>query len=386
MKKKEGLFFIFFLISGLFMMFLILYFYLEGTIFYPDSINKKIILIGAIIAFTINLLLFSFERYKDYDKIKKFLKKINFLENFLIAILIISLSVIGGIIVYNYYFAPKTEWSIGIYQSESYEPINFSADHFKNPVLTKIQVSDIKANFVADPFLIYENNTFYMFFEAYNTITAQGDIGLAESNDGINWSYEQIVLDEPFHLSYPCVFIYNNEYYMIPETSAINAIRLYKANIFPYNWSFIKTIANGKKFRDNTIFYFNSTWWLFTQTDNNDVLRLYYSESLFGLWIEHPLSPIISGDANITRPAGNVIIFNNRIIRFAQDDYPYYGNQVWAFEVTNLSKQDYNEKNFDDKPFLEGYEKWNLKGIHHISICWIGKNRWIAAVDGRGFP
>lgn len=241
MNKKEGLFFIFLIISGLIMFFLI---------FYPESYHKKIIILGAIIAFTINLLLFSLEKYRDYDKIKKFLIRINFLEAFLITILIILLSAIGGIIVYDNYFAPKAEWSIGIYHSESYEPINFSGEHIYNPVLTRGDISDTKAGFIADPFLIYENNTFYMFFEVFNTITAQGDIGLAESNDSINWSYKKIVLDETFHLSYPCVFKNNNEFYMIPETNAVKAIRLYKADNFPYNWSFVKTIASGRNFAD----------------------------------------------------------------------------------------------------------------------------------------
>lgn len=370
------------------MFFLIFYFYLDERIFYPESYDKKIIIIGAI-AFTINLLLFSFERCRVYDKIKIYSIRINLLEALLIAILIISISAIGGIIVYNHYIAakePRGEWSIGIYHSESYEPMNFSGEHLNNPVLTRVHISDIKAKFVADPFLINENNIFYMFFEVVNTITAQGDIGLAESNDGINWSYKQIVLDESFHLSYPCVFKYNNEYYMIPETSAVKAIRLYKANNFPYNWSFVKTIASGRNFVDNTIFYFNSTWWLFTETGNNDVLRLYYSDSLLGLWIEHPRSPIITGDANIARPGGNVIMFDNRIFRFAQDDYPYYGNQVWAFEITNLTKQEYNEKRINSNPFLKGYDNWNIRGMHHISICRLTNNNWIAAVDGYGLP
>jgi len=377
MNKKEMLFFTFIVISGIFIVFLICY---------PESAHKKILLIGVIIAFILNLLIFSLERYKNYEKIKKFLVLINAFEISLISFLIITLSSVGGIIIYDNYFAPKVEWSIGIYYLESFEPANFSSNLFKNPVLTKDQITDIKADFIADPFLIYENNTFYMFFESFNAVTEQGDIGLAQSSDSITWSYKQIVLDEPFHLSYPCVFKYNNEYYMIPETSAINAIRLYKANNFPYSWSFVETIASGKNFMDNTIFYFNSTWWLFTETGHNDVLRLYYADSLFSMWTEHPLSPIIAGDANITRPAGNVIQFDNRIVRLAQDDYPYYGNQIFAFEITNLTKQNYNEKSFDGKPFLKGYDKWNAQGIHQISLCMIGNNRWIAAIDGRGSP
>jgi hypothetical protein len=377
MNKKKCLFLVFLIISGLFLVFLI---------FYPKSYHKEIIFLGTIISFIINLLLFSLERYRETIKTKKFSMKINFFEALLITSLILSLSAISGVIIYDNYLAPKPEWSIGIYHSESYEPINFSGKNFNNPVLTRADISDIKAEFVADPFLIHENNTFYLFFEVFNSITAQGDIGLAESNNGIDWSYKKIVLDESFHLSYPCVFEYKNEYYMIPETHAVRAIRLYKADNFPYNWSLIKTIVSGRNFADSTIFYFNSTWWLFTETDNNDVLRLYYCDSLLGLWMEHPTSPIISGDSNITRPAGNVLIFNNRIFRFAQDDYPNYGNQIWEFEITALTKQDYKEKRIDNKPFLKGYDYWNERGIHHISICRIANNSWIAAIDGHGFP
>jgi hypothetical protein len=254
-----------------------------------------------------------------------------------------------------------------------------------NPVLTKSDISDTRAEFIADPFLIYENNTFYMFFEIFSSITSEGDIGLAESNDGINWTYKQIILDEPFHLSYPCVFKYNNQYYMIPETAATHSVRLYKAHDFPYNWSFEKILINGKDFVDSTIFYYNNTWWLFTEGRNDYSLYLYFSDSPLDNWTEHPYSPIISKNANISRPGGNVIVENDRIFRYAQDDYPSYGGQVWAFEITTLTKKDYNEKRIGDKPILIGYDTWNKLGMHQISICKMD-NKWIAAVDGKGSP
>jgi hypothetical protein len=34
----------------------------------------------------------------------------------------------------------------------------------------------------------------------------EGEIGLATSEDGLKWDYKQVVLNEPFHLSYPYVF------------------------------------------------------------------------------------------------------------------------------------------------------------------------------------
>ena len=67
-------------------------------------------------------------------------------------------------------------------------------------------VSDVPARFVADPFMLQDEGTWYMFFEVMNTRTNRGGIGLATSNDGLKWTYKRIALDEPFHLSYPHVF------------------------------------------------------------------------------------------------------------------------------------------------------------------------------------
>jgi hypothetical protein len=145
----------------------------------------------------------------------------------------------------------------------------------------------------------------------------------------------------------------------------------------------VKTLLEGKDFVDNTIFYYNNTRWLFTGTRNNTVLRLYYSDKLTGPWIEHPKSPIITGDANISRPGGNVVAFDtNRIVRYTQDDDPYYGNQVWAFEITALTKTSYEEHRVGRTPILKGVDNWNTRGMHHISPCLVSGNGWIASVDG----
>jgi hypothetical protein len=190
---------------------------------------------------------------------------------------------------------------------------------------------------------------------------------------------------------------------MIPESGEEKDIRLYKSNNFPYNWSFEKELVKGDAFVDNSIFNYNNTWWLFTQTPaqkssiadsllrlitrnnsqkNSNVLRLYYSNDLKGPWIEHPKSPVVKGDANITRLGGRVIIFDNRIIRYAQDCDPYYGNQVWALEIEKLSKEEFKEIKVGNKPILKGYDNWNTMGMHQLSPYQVNNTFWIAAVDG----
>lgn len=55
----------------------------------------------------------------------------------------------------------------------------------------------------------HQGYTLYLFFETKNSITMQGDIGVARSVDqGATWEYLGIALDEEWHLSYPYVFSY----------------------------------------------------------------------------------------------------------------------------------------------------------------------------------
>lgn len=279
----------------------------------------------------------------------------------------------------------KEEWSIGIYTGDT--PFSFTPHNaIKNPVLTAKDVTDVEAESVSDPFMVKELSTWYMFFEILNMQTDHGDIGVATSRDGIKWEYGGVVLDEIFHLSYPYVFKWQNEYYMIPESYQSGSIRLYKSTDFPRKWEFVRTLLNGN-YVDSSIFQYDGKWWIFTETNpnGNDTLRLYYSDNLTGPWVEHPKSPIVKENANIARPGGRVLIYDKRIFRYTQDDYPTYGNQVWAFEITELTTTSYNEKRVNKLPVLKATGKgWNGLGMHQIDPYQISEGRWIACVDGFG--
>ncbi|MBW4637286.1 MAG: hypothetical protein KME05_03450 [Gloeocapsa sp. UFS-A4-WI-NPMV-4B04] len=270
-------------------------------------------------------------------------------------------------------------WSIGIYFGKS--PFDFVAiENINNPVLTAKDVTDVPASFVADPFMICENGTWYMFFEVMNAANQQGEIGLAISDNGLNWNYQQIVLKESFHLSYPYVFKWNDEYYMIPETRQTNSIRLYKAVNFPNKWLLEKTLIDGKDYADSSVFYFNSKWWLFTASKNSSVLHLYYADELTDFWREHPKSPIIK-DSNIARPGGRVVV-SNSIIRYSQDNKYIYGHKIRAFEITELSLTTYQEKEASNHPVAASGIGWNKTGMHTIDPHQIEQDKWIACVDG----
>lgn len=275
-------------------------------------------------------------------------------------------------------------WSIGIYRGDS--PLSLHpANGAENPVLTRDHVADEPAELVADPFMVRRDSSWFMFFEILNWRTQKGEIGLATSNDMVRWEYQQRVLVEPFHLSYPCVFAAQSQYFMIPETHQTDSVRLYRAADFPTKWVFVTTLLDGGYFADASIFFHKERYWLLVASarGRHDTLRLYLSERLTGPWEEHPSSPIVDGNSQSARPGGRVVIDGNRILRFAQNCQPAYGTDVRAFDIIELSPTTYREQEVHNNPILgPSGAGWNASGMHHIDLHKLANDDWIACVDG----
>ena len=282
-------------------------------------------------------------------------------------------------------FRKYGKWSIGIYEGETPFKL-FPKKEIKNPILTGRNVNDVDARFVADPFMIIEEDYYHMFFEVgLRNKSPIGDIGYAKSNDGQDWEYVGIILDEKFHLSYPNVFKWGGEFFMVPETGGEYEVKLYKARNFPYEWENVSTLIEGYRYIDPTIFYHKNKWWMFLTDPSNGVLNLYFSHNLYSGWKSHPMNPIIKNNKNISRPAGKVFKYNDSLYRLAQDDEPSYGISVNAFEIIHISEKSYSEKPASEYPLVtksNRSNKWNAAGMHHLDLHKIG-DRWIGIVDGR---
>lgn len=279
------------------------------------------------------------------------------------------------------------EWSIGVYSGNS--PLRLvPAEGVVNPVLTAAQVSEVPAQFVADPFMIKVGQRWHMFFEVWNLQSNKGEIGLAISDDTKSWVYQRIVLTEPFHLSYPYVFAHDGGYYMLPETFVANSVRLYKATRFPVEWTFVGTLLDGADYVDSSLFHANGRWWLFAGTGippyRADTLHLFCAEDLLGPWRRHRKSPVVRGNVRIARPGGRVLVRGGRIVRYAQDCDGGYGLRVRALEITELTLRCYRERELPTSPVLEGSGAgWNATGMHHVDPSHLYADQWLACVDGQ---
>jgi hypothetical protein len=273
-------------------------------------------------------------------------------------------------------------WSIKVFKSSSIISRVPNEYILNNSSLMASDVTDVPAAFIADPFIIFHDSKYYMFFEVLDHSLERGIIGLASSENGELWTYERIVLKEDFHLSYPYVFKHNNTIYMIPESIGANRVLLYKAKNFPYEWEITRELICGR-YDDPSIFQHNNKWWMFAGQNGN--LHLFVSDQLEGEWTEHPKSPVITGNFNITRPGGRVIVDKNKIYRYTQDGEPYYGSAVRAFKIKELSEFDYKEEKVS--MVLNGSKNtdWRKDGMHHIDQLKIADDQWLIAVDGHKF-
>jgi hypothetical protein len=304
-------------------------------------------------------------------------------------VVVLTLLSVGGYQVWRQrgipFVSEKEQWTIGIYTAS--DPFSFSGrQRWWNPIFRAEDVTDVPGKFVADPFLIKEGAIWNLFFEVYNRATDQGDLAVATSRNTWQWHYEQVILDEPFHLSYPYVFKWEDDYYLIPESYQANAVRLYKADQFPTKWSFVTTLVEGRDYVDNSIAYYDGHWWLFSSVTSNDTLYLFMADQLTGPYVEHPLSPIVEANKHKARPSGRVLVYQDQLYRYTMDVDPSIGTHlVWAYEITEITPTRYSERLAVDHPILQaGRQGWNEHAMHQIDPVQVGPNEWIASVDGFG--
>ncbi len=273
-------------------------------------------------------------------------------------------------------------WSIGIYTGAT--PFSLAdPEAVSNPILTAGDITDIDAVFVADPFMITRDGTHFLFFEVLNRATDHGDIAYATSTDLKTWQYKNVILDEEFHVSFPFVFEWDAQYYLVPESHEDFSVRLYRATDFPEAWEYVGNLLSGYRYIDTTIFRHDGTWWLFTSTADDNILNLYFSDDLLHGWTPHPMNPIVKLDKRFARPAGRVFTYENSLYRLTQDCEDFYGKQVFAFEITELTRSTYAERLVSPTPLVGPSDTgWNAAGMHHIDLHRTAAG-WVGLVDGQ---
>jgi hypothetical protein len=231
------------------------------------------------------------------------------------------------------------QWSIGI-EVKHDMPRTTSAHEFR-------LMRPPRDRFYADPFLVERSGRSYLFFEDYRFSSQKGLISCCEVDPEGHYSKPRVVLERKYHLSYPFLFHWQGEIYMIPETCANGTIEMYRATDFPYSWTHETVLMSDVAATDSTLLHHGNKWWLFTagvldHASLDQTLCLFFADSPLGPWTAHPRNPIVS-DICRARPAGCLYFDNGQLIRPGQDCSKGYGYAVQLHKVDVLSETAYQE-------------------------------------------
>lgn len=209
-------------------------------------------------------------------------------------------------------------------------------------------ISPPSGRFYADPFVIKHDQDNYIFFEDYRFLKSKGVISFSKIDKDGKHTRPEVVLEKGYHLSYPFLFKWKDQIFMIPETSRNGTIELYQALNFPYDWMLEKVIMKDINACDVTVWVTEKKTWIFTNVVNpgrpqHTDLCLFYADDIFGEWKAHPRNPIVSDIAS-ARPAGKLFIYNGETVRPGQDSALRYGRSLIFNKITQLTEHEYHEE------------------------------------------
>ncbi len=205
-----------------------------------------------------------------------------------------------------------------------------------------------KDRYWGDPFILQRENRYYVFIEEKMYTTGLGHIACLTLDEEGGLVSNQVVLERPYHLSYPFLFEQRGETYLIPETASQRTVELYRCAHFPDRWEFVKTLMTDIYAVDATLLEYESKYWLFANVkepggSSLNALHLFYAASPFAeRWTPHPRNPVVR-DIRSARPAGRIFTRDGMLIRPSQDSARRYGYALRFNHITRLSEAEYEE-------------------------------------------
>ncbi|MGD2115438.1 MAG: hypothetical protein PVG07_10320 [Acidobacteriota bacterium] len=203
--------------------------------------------------------------------------------------------------------------------------------------------------FWADPFPVRQGGRYFIFLEEYLFRERRGRIAVLELAEDGRWTEPAPVLERPHHLSYPFVFRWREELFMVPESAEAGRIELLRCRSFPGEWEPEAVLLDGVRAVDATLHREGDRWWMFANLAEpgtahcHDELHLFSAATPLGPWTPHPRNPVVS-DARHARPAGALFRWGGDLYRPAQDCSGRYGSAVAIQRVLRLDPSGYREE------------------------------------------
>ena len=230
------------------------------------------------------------------------------------------------------------------------------------PINIKWMKHDYKDRWFADPFIIDETEHYYIVLaEEFIYATRLGRLARLTIDKGTcRLVKNETILDLSTHLSFPNPIVVEGRLYVYPENAAAG-----NTKYFTYSQGLENPeVLSELPLADPTIFMIEGMYYLFATLGdecNGNRLRIYQSSKPLSGYKE--IQQIEFAD-NTARRAGNVFLWNGRLISPAQICNGDYGKGICFQEITvedgKFSMKDIRRDDPPSKDYPEGYHTYNV--------------------------
>lgn len=181
------------------------------------------------------------------------------------------------------------------------------------------------------------------------------------------------VISESYHLSYPFLFEWQGQRFIVPEAADAHEIPLYRMGDSFVDWRREEPLMRHVRAVDSSLLVHDGRIWLFTNILREpDLAAHYYELHLFfssdfptSRWTPHPSNPVVC-DARYARMGGGFFRHNGALFRIAQGSRcGEYGTTVELRRITRLDTCGYEEQAAGS---LAAAWQPRLRGMHHMAI------------------
>lgn len=224
----------------------------------------------------------------------------------------------------------------------------FGTPNWDGDLAKFIRLQPPKDRIWADPFPLYRDGRYFIFFEEVLFATGKGHIAMIEVDRSGGHTDPIKVLECSYHLSYPFLIEQDGDLFMVPESGENRSIDLYRCIQFPDVWRLEKTLLKDVACADATFHRASDRWWMFVNigakgTELYDELHLFHADNLLGEWQPHVRNPVKS-DVFGARPAGRLFMHEGALHRPAQICAPLYGSGIVISKILQLTPRHYQEE------------------------------------------
>lgn len=237
------------------------------------------------------------------------------------------------------------------------------------------QITAPTGSYYADPFLWCEGDRRFLFVEQFRYRENAGRVVALALDAELRVTGASPLTIGAGHRSFPFLFKHEDALYLVPESSTLGTVDLYRCEELPHRWRLLRRLRSDIDAADSTLHFHDGLWWLFTSVRCQPprpgrALAVYFTTDLAtGQWHPHPVnaeSRYAERRFGYGRNAGNWLRSTSGVlVRPIHASERHYGERVELMAIDALTPQVFSESPLRREDPLRSVVPLTI--AHHLS-------------------